>query len=208
MITPCFQHHTKRFASIALMMLAILLVGCMGDDAPDWHGTDISGVMPKLEFDLIDSQGTRVSGDDYSGQVRMLFFGFTSCPDVCPTALQKLSQAVSGLSPENQEEVLTLFVSVDPQRDTPERLAEYVNFFGERIVGLTGKTSDLRTLTQRYRTTFGHEEPDAEGDYAVTHSGAVYVFDREGNPRLLIRPEDLSAQAIRQDLVALLEESS
>mgnify|MGYP000285953301 CR=1 FL=1 len=92
--------------------------------------------------------------------------------------------------------------------DTPERLAEYVNFFGERIVGLTGKTSDLRTLTQRYRTTFGHEEPDAEGDYAVTHSGAVYVFDREGNPRLLIRPEDLSAQAIRQDLVALLEESS
>ena len=56
MIKPCFQHHAKRFASIALMMLAILLVGCMGDDPPDWHGTDISGVMPKLEFDLIDSQ--------------------------------------------------------------------------------------------------------------------------------------------------------
>jgi protein SCO1 len=76
MIKPCFQHHAKRFASIAMMMLAILLVGCMGDDPPDWHGTEISGVMPKLEFDLIDSQGTRVSGDDYSGQVRMLFFGF------------------------------------------------------------------------------------------------------------------------------------
>jgi protein SCO1/2 len=60
MITPCFQHHTKRFASIALMMLAILLVGCMGDDAPDWHGTDISGVMPKLEFDLIDSQSMSI----------------------------------------------------------------------------------------------------------------------------------------------------
>ena len=164
--------------------------------------------MPKLEFDLIDSQGAPVSGDDYSGQVRMLFFGFTSCPDVCPTTLQKLSQAVSGLSPEDKEEVLTLFVSVDPERDTPARLAEYVNFFGERIVGLTGKAADLRTLTQRYRTTFGHEEPDAEGDYAVTHSGAVYVFDREGNPRLLMRPEDLSAQAIRQDLVALLEEDS
>ncbi|KXS54784.1 MAG: electron transport protein SCO1/SenC [Marinobacter sp. T13-3] len=208
MITPCFQHAAKRFASMVLMMLAILLSGCMGDDAPDWHGTDISGVMPKLEFNLTDSRGTPVSGDDYSGRVRMLFFGFTSCPDVCPTALQKLSQAVSGLSPENQEEVLTLFVSVDPQRDTPERLAEYVNFFGDKIVGLTGNVSDLRTLTQRYRTTFGHEEPDAEGDYAVTHSGVVYVFDREGNPRLLIRPEDLSAQAIRQDLVALLEEDS
>ena len=99
-----------------------------------------------------------------------------------------------------------MFVSVDPQRDTPERLAEYVNFFGDKIIGLTGTASDLRTLTQRYRTTFGHEEPDAEGDYAVTHSGAVYVFDREGNPRLLIRPEDLSAQSIRQDLVGLLEE--
>ncbi len=136
MITLRFQHHAKRFASMALMMLAILLSGCMEEDAPDWHGTDISGVMPKLEFNLTDSQGTPVSGDDYSGQVRMLFFGFTSCPDVCPTALQKLSQAVSGLGPENQEEVLTLFVSVDPERDTPERLAEYVNFFG--VSGLNG----------------------------------------------------------------------
>ena len=206
MITPFFQHYAKGLQAVTLMMLAILLAGCLGDDTPDWHGTDISGVMPELEFNLIDSEGTAVTSNDYSGRVRMLFFGFTSCPDVCPTALQKLNQATSGLTPELQDEVLTLFVSVDPQRDTPERLAEYVNFFGEQIVGLTGDKSELRELVSRYRTTFSHEEPDAEGDYAVTHSGAVYVFDLEGNPRLLIRPEELSAQAIRDDLVALVKE--
>ena len=102
------------------------------------------------DFTLMSASGP-VSLSDYRGKVVMLFFGFTACPDVCPTALQKLSQAVSGLSTENQEEVLTLFVSVDPQRDTPERLAEYVNFFGDKIIGLTGNASDLRTLTQRYR---------------------------------------------------------
>jgi len=148
-----------------------------------------------------------VSGSDYSGRVRMLFFGFTSCPDVCPTALQKLNQATSSLAPELKEEVLTLFVSVDPKRDTPERLANYVDFFGDNIVGLTGTEPQLRELAKRYRTTFGYDEPDPDGNYAVSHSSAIYVFDRDGSARLLIRP-DLKAQEIRHDLVALIQEDS
>ena len=99
-----------------------------------------------------------------------------------------------------------VFVSVDPQRDTPERIDSYVSFFSDRAIGLTGEEPALRELSKRYRTTFGYDEPDADGNYNVSHSGAVYVFDREGKARLLIRPE-LSVEEIRTDLVALAEES-
>lgn len=207
MSTRFWQPSTKIIPAISTLVMAILLTGCFGNDEEDWQGTSISGLMPELEFDLINSQGEPVSGNDYNGRVKMLFFGFTSCPDVCPTALQKLNQATSGLAPELQEEVLTLFVSVDPQRDTPERLAEYVDFFGDNIVGLTGEEPQLRQLAKRYRTTFGYEEPGPDGNYAVSHSSAIYVFDREGDPRLLMR-SDLSAEEIRNDLVALIQEGS
>jgi len=196
-----WRSHTKTIPAALTLTAALLLTGCLGNDEEDWNGKNISGLMPELEFDLINSQGDAVSGSDYRGRVRMLFFGFTSCPDVCPTALQKLNQATSGLDPEFQDEVLTLFVSVDPQRDTPERL------FGENIVGLTGEEPQLRELAKRYRTTFGYDKPDADGNYAVSHSSAIYVFDREGNPRLLMRP-DLSGEEIRHDLVALIQEGS
>lgn len=207
MSTRFWQPSTKIIPAISTLVMAILLTGCFGNEEEDWHGTSISGLMPELEFDLINSQGEPVSGYDYNGRVKMLFFGFTSCPDVCPTALQKLNQATSGLAPELQEEVLTLFVSVDPQRDTPERLAEYVDFFGDNIVGLTGEEPQLRQLAKRYRTTFGYEEPGPDGNYAVSHSSAIYVFDREGDPRLLMR-SGLSAEEIRHDLVALIQEGS
>ena len=201
-----WRHRTKALSLISMFVMTMLLTGCFGNDE-DWHGKSISGLMPELEFDLVNSQGEPVSGSDYSGRVRMLFFGFTSCPDVCPTALQKLNQVTSSLAPELQDEVLTLFVSVDPQRDTPERLANYVDFFGDNIVGLTGTEPQLRELAKRYRTTFGYDEPGPDGNYAVSHSSAIYVFDREGDPRLLMR-SDLSAEEIRHDLVALIQEDS
>ncbi len=201
-----WRQRTKALSSISVLIMSMLLTGCFGNDE-DWHGKNISGLMPELEFDLMNSQGEPVSGSDYDGRVRMLFFGFTSCPDVCPTALQKLNQATSSLAPELQDEVLTLFVSVDPKRDTPERLANYVDFFGDNIVGLTGTEPQLRELAKRYRTTFGYDEPGPDGNYAVSHSSAIYVFDRDGSARLLIRP-DLKAEEVRHDLVALIQEDS
>ena len=126
MRTRFWRQRTKIISATLTLIASLLLTGCLGNDEEDWNGKNISGLMPELEFDLINSQGELVSGSDYSGRVRMLFFGFTSCPDVCPTALQKLNQATSGLDPKLQDEVLTLFVSVDPNRDTPERLAKAV----------------------------------------------------------------------------------
>ncbi|MFL1455486.1 SCO family protein [Marinobacter sp. GN3S48] len=202
-----FPANLRSWLNLPLLLATtFVLGGCLGED-DSWHGKDIQGLMPGLAFELTDTSGETVSAGELDGQIRLLFFGFTSCPDVCPTTLQKLSQAIKAMPSELQSQTLALFVSVDPKRDTPERLASYVDFFGKRIVGLTGDEPELRELAKRYRTTFGYDEPDADGNYAVSHSSAVYVFDRDGEARLLIRP-DLSADQIRQDLIALARENS
>lgn len=199
---PCSR---KAISAMALLASLVVLGGCFGDDE-NWNGKDISGLMPELAFELTGTSGDTVTAEQTDGNIRLLFFGFTSCPDICPATLQKLSRAVKDLPTELREDTQIVFVSVDPQRDTPERIDSYVSFFSDRAIGLTGEEPALRELSKRYRTTFGYDEPDAEGNYNVSHSGAVYVFDREGKARLLIRPE-LSVEEIRTDLVALAEES-
>ena len=199
---PCSH---KAISAMALLASLVMLGGCFGDDE-NWNGKDISGLMPELAFELTGTSGDTVTAEQTDGNIRLLFFGFTSCPDICPATLQKLSRAVKDLPAEMRADTQIVFVSVDPQRDTPERIDSYVSFFSDRAIGLTGEEPALRELSKRYRTTFGYDEPDAEGNYNVSHSGAVYVFDREGKARLLIRPE-LSVEDIRTDLVALAEES-
>ncbi|MBL1272820.1 MAG: SCO family protein [Oceanospirillales bacterium] len=199
----CGFINKRAFSAFAIFtaMLTAFLAGC-SDSKINYNGKDISGLMPELEFNLINSDGDEVTAEDYSDKVRMMFFGFTSCPDICPTTMQTLNRAAVGLPPELKGEVLTLFVSVDPKRDTPERLDKYVRFFGENIVGLTGTESQLRELAKRYRTTFGYGEPNENSDYNVSHSSAVYIFDRQGKARLLIRP-DQGSEKISQDIIAL-----
>jgi len=199
---PCSH---KAISAMALLASLVVLGGCFGDDE-NWNGKDISGLMPELAFELTGTSGDTVTAAQTDGNIRLLFFGFTSCPDICPATLQKLSRAVKGLPEALRTDTQIVFVSVDPQRDTPERIDSYVSFFSDRAIGLTGEEPALRELSKRYRTTFGYDEPDADGNYNVSHSGAVYVFDREGKARLLIRPE-LSVEEIRTDLVALAEES-
>ena len=199
---PCSH---KAISAMALLASLVMLGGCFGDDE-NWNGKDISGLMPELAFELTGTSGDTVTAEQTDGNIRLLFFGFTSCPDICPATLQKLSRAVKDLPTELRKDTQIVFVSVDPQRDTPERIDSYVSFFSDRAIGLTGEEPALRELSKRYRTTFGYDEPDADGNYNVSHSGAVYVFDREGKARLLIRPE-LSVEDIRMDLVALAEES-
>jgi protein SCO1/2 len=184
--------------------LIAFLAGCaQGHD--NWHGKNITGLMPDLQFSLTDTTGKAVTAADSAGQVRLLYFGFTSCPDVCPATLSSLSSAIRQMPDELQKDVTTLFVSVDPKRDTPEKIASYVAFFGNHIAGMTGDESSLRKLAKRYRTTFGYEEPNTSGNYEVSHSAAVYVFDGAGNVRLLLRP-DLTPAMISEDLTALVRE--
>lgn len=183
-----------------------LLTGCSSDQQ-DWNAKSISGLMPELAYQLTDTSGETVTATDTDGNIRLMFFGFTSCPDICPTTLQKLSRAVNDLPESAREDVRIIFVSVDPERDTPERIKSYVEFFNDDIIGLTGNEENLRELSKRYRTTFGYEVPDENGNYDVSHSSAVYVFDRKGEARLLVRPGQ-SLEELTADLTALANEEA
>lgn len=186
---------------LLLALVALVLSGC-GEQS--WQTKDISGLMPALEFTLVDENGREVKGQDYRGKVTLLFFGFTNCPDVCPTTLARLAAATSKLSEEAREDVRVLFVSVDPARDDLETLRQYTDAFGPEFIGLTGDKAALDALTRRYRVTYGYGEKDEAGNYAVSHSSAVFAFDREGEVRLLIRASD-PMDGIVADLRQLLE---
>lgn len=190
---------------LAILVPVLLFSGC-GRNEPPWSTKDISGLMPTLEFTLTSaSRNAPVRATDYRGKVLLMFFGYMHCPDVCPTTLSRLHSAVARLGDQAQQ-VRILFVSVDPQRDKLPELRRYTGAFGPQVIGLRGNQAALRELTKRYRVTYGYDKPDAQGNYNVSHSGAVYIFDRQGEVRLLVRPDD-TAEAISLDLKRLLAES-
>jgi protein SCO1/2 len=146
---------------------------------------DISGLMPALRFDLTDQDGRSVTAADYRGKIVLLYFGYTSCPDACPTTLAKLANTMHTLGGE-AERVRVLFVSVDPQRDTAAVLKRYVTYFGPQFIGLRSRSDGpLDALTRRYRVAYHREPPDHTGDYTVDHSSAIFIFDRDAKARLL-----------------------
>jgi protein SCO1 len=185
-----------RTAWVVLIVLFGLLA--CGTRPSPFALADITGLMPDLKFSLVNQNGRAVTAEDYRGEVLLLYFGYTQCPDACPMTLATLAQVVRGLGPLASK-VRVGFVTVDPARDTTPVLKRYVSYFGPQFDGLRGDVDALSALTRRYRVAFHREKPDRDGNYSVDHSSAVFVFDAHGRPRLLIREED-SAKTIATDV--------
>jgi len=183
-------------------VLLVLLSACGHSQSP-WGLHDISGLMPALRFELHDSKGQTRHADDFRGKIVLLYFGYTHCPDICPTTLANLVNATRKLE-DNADQIRILFVSVDPARDTADVLQAYEQAFGPRVTALSGTQEQLRTLTKRYRVSYGFGKPDANGQYEVSHSSAVFIFDRDGAARLLATGAD-SAGKISIDMKRLLD---
>ncbi len=161
-----------------------LLAGCNGD--PAWHSIDVSGSSPPLAFTMTRAaDGNEVTQADYRGRIVMLYFGYTYCPDVCPTTLANVADILKRLGPAARD-VRVLFVTVDPNRDTLPVLAQYVKNFAPQIDGLRGTADQLAALARRYRVVYSVSPATKDHAYEVTHSSAIYVFDRSGAARLLI----------------------
>jgi protein SCO1/2 len=193
-----------RLARLVLLLgVALLLAACHRDGKLPWRLTDISGHMPDLAFELTNDQGKPVTAGDYRGKVALLYFGYTHCPDVCPLTLAHLHAVLERVGAK-ADDVRILFVSVDPARDTPAIMHAYVNAFDKRAVGLTGTPRELEKLSKRYRSAFTREPSQANGQYEVSHSSAIYLFDRQGNARLLATPS-ASQDDLVHDLYLLLE---
>jgi len=187
---------------IVPLALVLALAACA--DEPEFRNRDVSGALPDLEFELERAPDeTPVTEADFENKVVALFFGYTHCPDYCPLTLGKFAGALDGIDDELADDARVLFVSVDPERDPPERLARYVESFGPQFVGLRAGRSTLRDLTRRYRTTFSHGEPDDNGHYDVSHSTAAFIFDRDGEIRMLAR-DDAPVEDLEHDLRILL----
>jgi protein SCO1/2 len=169
---------------IATGLCAPLLAACQGSASP-WHGTDISGSIPPLDFTLTRaSDGKTVTAADYRGKVALVYFGYTFCPDLCPTTLQNLTLVLQKLGPLARR-INVLFVTVDPNRDTPKVLQQYVSSFAPEAVGLRGTPDQLTALAKRCRVAFSVTPAKGEQPYEVTHSSVVYAFDQSGKVRLL-----------------------
>jgi protein SCO1 len=188
--------HSRR-GVLGVLGICLGLASC-GTAAPPFALQNVTGLLPSLAFELTNQDDRAVTADDYRGKVVMLYFGYTHCPDACPTTLATLATAIRGLGPQAAK-VRVLFVTVDPKRDTAAVLKSYVSFFGPQFVGLRGDDDELTALSKRYRVAFHLEPPDRNGDYAVDHSSAIFIFDGTGRARLLGSEGDGAAK-IAQDL--------
>jgi protein SCO1/2 len=167
-------------------LATILLMGILSSgSAKAWNSTDVSGALPPLSFTMTRaSDGKTVTATDFKRKVVLLYFGYTFCPDVCPTTLLNISDMLKSLGKE-ADDVRVLFITVDPNRDTLPVLKQYTNAFAPQIVGLRGTPDQLATLAKRYRVSYSVKPASQGHPYEVTHSSAVYVFDRQGNIKLL-----------------------
>lgn len=191
-----------KLSNIVIVLLAVFLVAC--GDGRQWHGKNLSGLMPELAFELTDENGKPVTAKDYRGHPLLMFFGYSFCPDYCPTTLSQLTRALNTLPEPVQADVRILFVSVDPQRDTPAVLKRYSDYFGPQVIGLTGQKDALENLAKRYRTTFGYGDPDSNGNYVVSHGLAVYGFDRSGAVRVMLLDTE-SQSELAEDIEQLAQ---
>jgi cytochrome oxidase Cu insertion factor (SCO1/SenC/PrrC family) len=134
-------------------------------------------------FTLTDHTGKRVTEQDFRGRYMLVFFGFTFCPDVCPSGLQVMSAALDALGPK-AERFVPVLITVDPERDTPEQLAQYVQSFHPRLVGLTGTPAEIKTVAKAYRVYVQKvADPKSTADYTINHSGLIYVVGPDGSYR-------------------------
>lgn len=190
-------------ASVAVLFLAALLAGC-NSGGPKFKNTDITGAGYGTELSLTDHNGKPRTLADFRGKVVVLFFGYTHCPDVCPTTLSELSQVMQLLG-SDADRVQVLFVTVDPERDTPAVLAKYVTAFDPRFLGLYGDAEATRRAAKEFKVFYEKHEGSASGQYTMDHSAGTYVIDTKGRLRLFVGYGKADAD-LAQDIRTLLKE--
>ncbi|MBS0317944.1 MAG: SCO family protein, partial [Proteobacteria bacterium] len=156
-----------------------LLSACGRKAPPSFASTDITGVPWGKDFHLTDHRGRPRTLADFRGKVVMLFFGYTHCPDVCPTSLTNMARVRKLLGPDGSR-VQGLFVTLDPKRDTPQVLAQYVPAFDPGFLGLYGDKQATAAAAADFKVFFAAQKPDEGGNYTIDHSSGIFVFDPQG----------------------------
>jgi len=189
-------------ATVCSLLAAVLLAACGdGADAPRFKLTDVTGAGFGRELSLTDHNGRPRTLADFHGKVVTVFFGFTHCPDACPTTLAEMAQLVKALGPDG-DRVQVLFVTVDPERDTQQALKRYVPSFNPAFLGLTGDLEATTRAAKEFKVYF-QKQAVKDGGYSVDHSAGTFVFDRDGRLRLFAQYGQ-GAAAMLHDIRLLL----
>jgi protein SCO1/2 len=171
----------KQFVSVLILLVAAVIVGVAGygallrENGPVSSGTALVGGP----FELTAHTGTRVRSEDFRGKYMLIFFGYTFCPDICPAELQVISNALDQLG-ETAREIQPIFITIDPERDTPSVLASYMRNFHSLFLGLTGTPEEIEKATKAYRVYYAKAGDAQAGDYLMDHSSIIYLMNKEG----------------------------
>lgn len=183
----------KLLSTLALC-LALMLSAC--SEPVSYKSTDISGADWGKDFNLTDHQGQPRRLSDFKGKAVVLFFGYTQCPDVCPTTLTTMRDALGKLGPDASR-VQVLFVTLDPARDSTQLLAQYVPMFHPSFIGLRGDDASTAALAKDFKVFYAKQPGTTPGSYSIDHSTGSYAFDPQGRLRLLLRhgetPDNVAA---------------
>ena len=178
-----FIRRHKRFWLLLLIMAPVLAIGAVAAFLTLPGSSPLQTVTGRAAiggpFRLVDDHGRAVTNRDFRGRLMLVYFGYTYCPDICPTTLQTLSQAMAALGPA-ADQVAFLFISVDPRRDTVAHMHDYVTGFDPHLVGLTGSEDEVAAAARAYRVYYQRHDEDGGDDYLVDHSSFVYLMDRSG----------------------------
>jgi protein SCO1/2 len=190
-------------AGVLAVSAAALLLACSDQAAPGFNGVDITGADYAKDFALTDQNGQLRTLKDFQGKAVVMFFGYTQCPDVCPTSMTELAAARKLLG-EQGDKVQGLFVSIDPARDTPQVMKAYIESFDPTFLALYAATpAQLAALAQDYKVYYKKVEGKTPGSYTMDHSAGLYVYDPQGRLRLYMR-YGMGAGPLVDDLRRLL----
>jgi protein SCO1 len=198
-----FMRRARLILAACAVGGALALAGC-NDNAPAFQNLDLTGNKQfGTDFALPDTSGKVRTLADFKGKAVVLFFGYTHCPDVCPTTMAELSQAMQQLGPDAAARVQVLFVTIDPARDTPDVLAQYVTAFNPSFIGLRPNDAQLAKVAKDFRVYYAKAQGKTADGYTMDHTAASYVFDPSGKLRLFAR-DGQGAQPWVHDLKLLL----
>lgn len=177
----------RRLLSLAFAASAVAVLAACGPAKPQFQSVDITGADYAKDFRLTDTEGRARSLQDFRGKLVVVFFGFTQCPDVCPTALSDLAEVKRQLGPDG-DKLQGVFITVDPERDTPQVLKGYMANFDPSFVALRGSLQELEQVAKDFKVYYKKVEGKTPGAYTMDHSAASYVYDTQGRLRLYVRP--------------------
>ena len=186
----------------ALLGLCVAGLAACSAEKVAFRGIDITGAEYARQLSLPDTSGKPRVLNEFKGKVVVVFFGFTQCPDVCPTTLAEIAEVKSKLGADG-DKVQPILVTVDPERDTPEILSAYAASFGRDVVALRGTLEQTRAAAKEFKVFFAKVPGKTEGSYTMDHTAGSYVFDTQGRIRLFIRHGG-GVEAMASDLKRLI----